>query len=161
MRVGNSIAVLLIELWALLPTTIYDEAVVIQPHAGPHECYCEIDGEVTYLETYDENFCISTQTQTVEAAGATLSGCIWYEDGLPGEEVIVEDYVPESPIVGSVARELRGLNQIRGISGQNTVQALSTVSGRIIFFFLSVVGTVGLAMFIYAGLLFMFSQGNS
>lgn len=50
------------------------------------------------------------------------------------------------------------LNQIRGVGrGQF---ALTQIIGRIIFFFLSVIGTIAIAMFIYAGVTWMVKGGS-
>ncbi len=56
--------------------------------------------------------------------------------------------------------EIAGLNKIQGVGGKNG-EPLTTVIGRIVFFFLSIIGSIGLVLFVYAGLLWMNSAGNA
>ena len=116
-------------------------------------CTCEVQGTgrtgrsaSSVYECYDQE----------DISG--VSDCVWDNRTRAAWEASGENPVEEvdedAPDVGSVVSGLRGLNQFPG----NTIQSMF---GLALKYILGLLGGASLIIFIYAGLLWMFSGGNA
>lgn len=123
-------------------------------------CYCDVGGQQQLLDPPATSVqCINTLSEWPAGSGNAVSSCAWLTNG----PAPASAQATNTPGISNteVVVGLQGLNKIGGVPLGSTTSTVAIIIGRIVFFFLSIIGSVGLVMFIYAGLLWMFSAGNS
>lgn len=117
--------------------------------SAQEKCICEKKNGKE-LVTSAEN---EKQCKENEKKSPVFQSCSWSKSKENTETV-------KNPITKGVENRLENLNKFQETKTTST-QAASQAVGRVIKILLQVVGTVGLVMFIYGGLLIMTSEGQS
>lgn len=130
------------------PTT-FGETVITETSCP--EIKKERISAVMFTKTH---FPTTGKVATTEVLGDTFTLGCWFG------EVPVDDKPEDTSIPREVvARRLNNLNQFKGVGrGQ---YAITQIIGRLIFWFLGIIGTIAIAMFVYAGMLWMIRGGNA
>lgn len=113
---------------------------------GPLGCYCKVDdvADKVIIPGINQSTCKSYASKTVSHEGKSLSDCEWNASG----EQDVDSY-KEKVLIDVSSLNVLGTTDVNKIIGR----AIKTGMG--------IIGSIALAMFIYAGLLWMISGQNS